>query len=272
MGYQYDYIDGQRVEKNVASAFRKWAADFKKETGQTLHVRSGTRTVAEQQKGRDDYLSGRTKVKWADPKESSHCEIGPAGPRALDLYDSGRDAGVTTKGTHRHNVAVRLGAKYGFTWGGWGVPASEGWHFENHKVKVGVYGTVKKAATAVKSAVTSAVTPASAMLKWRWAGVQEMLRVHYNYRAGIDNNPGGPDGRSQTVAAHRRFLNAKGYAQRALGRNLRAGKWDRNDVKANQVWLASRKSNPYRGKIDGIPGKQTRSSWDTAERENAAAF
>ena len=83
MGYQYDYIDGQRVEKNVASAFRKWAADFKKETGQTLHVRSGTRTVAEQQKGRDDYLSGRTKVKWADPKESSHCEIGPAGPRVI---------------------------------------------------------------------------------------------------------------------------------------------------------------------------------------------
>lgn len=137
--YQYTRIDGQRVEKNVAAAFKKWATDFQKETGCSLHVTSGTRTVAEQQKLRDAYVSGRSKVVAAIPSESSHCEIGPSGPRALDIHDSGKDAGVTVKGTHRWNIAVTLGKKYGFTWGGWGVPASEGWHFENHVVKVGVY-------------------------------------------------------------------------------------------------------------------------------------
>lgn len=139
MSYQYDWIDGERVEKNVAAAYRGWAEEFKAETGCDMYVSSGTRTEAEQARGRADYLAGRTTVKWAKPEESSHCEIGPAGPRALDIRDSGSDAGVTVKGTYRWNVAVRLGRKYGFTWGGWGVPDYEGWHFENHAVTVGRY-------------------------------------------------------------------------------------------------------------------------------------
>jgi lysozyme family protein len=140
MAYQYEYIDGQRVEVNVAREFKKLRADFKAETGCDLYVSSGTRTEQEQQRGYNDYLAGRTTVKWAKPTESSHCEVGPSGPRALDLRDSGADAGVTVKNTYRWNVLKRLGAKYGFTWGGWGVPNYEGWHWENHRVKVGGNG------------------------------------------------------------------------------------------------------------------------------------
>lgn len=135
--YDYTTIDGERVESNIAAQFALWAADFHRETGKTLHVSSGVRTVKEQQDGYDNYRAGHTKVKWAKPSESSHCEIGPAGPRATDIRDSGSDAGVTVKGSARWNAAVRLGKKYGFTWGGWGVPDSEGWHFENHIVKIG---------------------------------------------------------------------------------------------------------------------------------------
>jgi hypothetical protein len=141
VSYQYTTINGQRVEKNVADAFKKWAADFKKATGEDLFVTSGTRTKAEQQAGYEKYLKGQTGgVKWAKPTESSHCEVGPSGPRALDLRDSGKDNGVTVKGTKRWNAAVSTGKAHGFTWGGWGVPDNEGWHFENHVVKVGVYG------------------------------------------------------------------------------------------------------------------------------------
>ncbi len=258
--YQYDTIDGQRVEKNVAKAFRKWAAAFKKETGETMHVRSGTRTKAEQQKGRNDYLAGRTSVKWADPYESSHCEVGPSGPRALDLYDSGDDYGLTRKGTHRHNVAVRLGAKYGFTWGGWGVPESEGWHFENHKVKVGIYGAV----AAVVDKVASKLAQPKAMLKWNWAGIADMLRVHYDY---VGNDVPGPN----MIRAFQRFLNAHGYGARAIGRRLAEdGVIGKNTVKGAQQWLKEKWN--YGAKIDAHPGSGTHAAWQRAERANDAAF
>lgn len=141
MAYQYETIDGERVEKNVAAAFKLARAEFEAETGLKLFISSGTRLESEQQAGYNDYIAGRTKVKWAKPSESSHCEVGPSGPRALDLRDSGADAGVTVYGSARWHILVRIGKKYGFTWGGWGVPRSEGWHFENHVVKVGVYGS-----------------------------------------------------------------------------------------------------------------------------------
>lgn len=140
MAFVYEMINGERVETHVAAAFRGWARDFKAATGYDMLISSGTRTKEEQQRGYEDYLAGRTTVKWAKPSESSHCEIGPSGPRALDIRDTGADSGVTVKGSYRWNVAVRLGKKWGFTWGGWGVPDYEGWHFENHVVPVGGAG------------------------------------------------------------------------------------------------------------------------------------
>ena len=262
--YQYEIIDGQRVERNVAAQYRLWAAAFKKETGLDLFVSSGVRTAAEQEAGYERYLRGESGgVKWAKPTESSHCEIGPSGPRALDIRDSGKDAGVTVKGTARWNTAVRLGAAYGFTWGGWGVPDSEGWHFENHRVKVGVYSVVAAAVAAVKRVVTASP---SAMLKWRWIGIQKMLKAEYGYRGRIDNIPG-----AGTIGAFQRFLNTKGYARRALGGGLAVdGKFGVNTCKAAQQWL--RETRRYSGAVDGIPGAGTAAGWTRAEAENARAY
>lgn len=261
--YEYTTIDGQRVEKNVAAAFIKWAAAFKNETGVDLHVRSGTRTQAEQQKGRDDYLAGRTSVVWADPSESSHCEIGPSGPRALDLYDSGSDAGVTVKGSPRWNVAVRLGQDYGFTWGGWGVPASEGWHFENHKVQVGVYGVVKTAIAKVAGALKRYPRNLQGI---RWIGVQRMLKSDFQYRGAIDNMPG-----AGSIAAFQRFVNAKGYAHRAIGRELVVdGRDGKNTLMGAQQWLKERWG--YTGSIDAKRGSGTDAAWARAEAANDRAF
>lgn len=109
--------------------------------------------------------------------------------------------------------------------------------------------------------------PADAILRWKWTGIQRMLKKYYGYAGAIDNIAG--DG---SIGAMRRFLNGNGYSRRAIGRDLRSGRWDENEAKAIQVWLSSRSSNPYRGAIDGLPGPQTQSSWNTAEAENGAAF
>lgn len=149
MAFVYETIDGQRVETNVASAFRRMAADFKRDTGCSLHIRSGTRTDQEQI---DIFLSryvtagqvnGRkvydTRV-WngvryyrvssagtvAVPGTSNHQESGPNGPRSIDIYDSGSDAGVTRFGTARDKWMQQHAGEYGFD--NEGNNFSEPWH------------------------------------------------------------------------------------------------------------------------------------------------
>lgn len=263
--YQYDLIDGQRVEKNIAKQYRRWAADFKVRTGFDLHISCGVRTVAEQEAGYERYLHNESGgVKWAKPNESSHCEIGPSGPRALDIRDSGPDAGVTVHGTRRWDIAVETGKRYGFTWGGWGVPASEGWHFENHVVKIGVYGIIGSVASVVKTVVAKAAGK-NPILTWQWTGIQRMLKAEFRYTGRIDNKAG--DG---SKMAMRRFLNARGYAQRACGFTLRvAPVFTVNDVKAIQQWLKEKWG--YTGLVDGKPGPNTHAAWNRAEAANNRA-
>ena len=102
MAYVYVQIDGQRVEDNVAAAFYRLAAAFKAKFNLTLHVRSGTRTRAEQEYLYHLYITGQGSLA-AKPGSSNHEEGGPIGPRALDVYDSGSDPGVTRLGTVRAN-------------------------------------------------------------------------------------------------------------------------------------------------------------------------
>lgn len=260
--YKYDTINGQRVEKNIAARFRRWAADFKAETGHNLLVSSGVRLEAEQQGGYDAYARrGFTGVKWAKPRESSHCEVGPAGPRALDIRDTGTDAGVTVYGSRRWHIAVRLGKKYGFTWGGWGVPKSEGWHFENHAVKIGVYTVAGKVTDAVKK-----VTTRRTLQGIRWTGIQRMLKADFGYTGRIDNKPG-----TGTIKAFQRFLNAKGYAQRATGRALKVDGIDGSNTLAGaQQWLKDRWR--YTGRIDRKRGSGTLAAWNRAEAANGRAY
>lgn len=133
MSYTYTVIDGQRVEVNVAVAFRKLAAAFKAKFGLELLVTSGTRTRAEQQylyNGWINRLPGFNLA--AAPGWSNHEESGPIGPRALDVRDSGSDAGVTVYGSVRAKWLRANASKYGFDPAGYNPNWSqiEPWHIE----------------------------------------------------------------------------------------------------------------------------------------------
>lgn len=135
MGYTYTRIDGERVEVHVAAAFQKMEAAFRKKFGFGLKVASGTRTRAEQAALRARYVQYRDHGgPWAPlaaaPGYSNHEETGPRGPRALDIWDDGRDAGVTTAGTTRANWLKKNGPKYGFNPAGYGFSRVEPWHYE----------------------------------------------------------------------------------------------------------------------------------------------
>ena len=150
MAYTYTTIDGQRVQTDVAAAFGRLNTAFRNAFGMTLHVSSGTRTTAEQ---RQIFLSRfraqgsgggpYNDVRWyggvryvrvssagtvAVPGTSNHEEGGPIGPRALDIRDSGSNAGVTTAGTARGNWIRNNGRTYGFNPAGYGF--GEPWHIE----------------------------------------------------------------------------------------------------------------------------------------------
>lgn len=129
MGYTYTRIDGERVEVHVAAAFRKMEAAFKKKFGLGLIVASGTRTRAEQAALYARYKAGTGNLA-AYPGTSNHEEYGPRGPRALDIWDTGRDAGVTVAGTTRAKWLRKNGPKYGFNPAGYGFSRVEPWHYE----------------------------------------------------------------------------------------------------------------------------------------------
>jgi hypothetical protein len=131
MPFTYTTIDGQRVESAVARSFAALAAEFQRVFGMSLHVRSGTRTRAEQQVLWDRWVN---KVPGASlaakPGSSNHEEYGPRGPRALDLYDSGADQGVTTIGTKRSNWLAANAPRFNFDAAGHRFTPKEGWHYE----------------------------------------------------------------------------------------------------------------------------------------------
>lgn len=131
MATEYTSVDGQRVEVTVARAFRDMAAEFLRVFGMTLHVRSGTRTKVEQWRLYDGWirrLPGFNLAAHPDDPLAYHVETNPQGPRALDLYDSGNDAGVTTVGTHRNNWIRDNCHRWGFTHSGLTFRPKEGWH------------------------------------------------------------------------------------------------------------------------------------------------
>lgn len=129
MAFTYTYIDGQRVETAVARAFGAMAAEFQRVFGLTLHVRSGTRTRAEQQVLYNTYLK-YGKPLAAKPGSSNHEEFGPTGPRALDLYDSGQDDGVTVAGSTRAKWLRANASRWGFDPAGYTFSQVEPWHYE----------------------------------------------------------------------------------------------------------------------------------------------
>lgn len=134
MAYEYTWIDGQRVEVSVARAFNAMKAAFKQKFGLTLIISSGTRTREEQWKLYNAwvaYLNGGPKAPLAaKPDGSNHQQENALGPRALDLRDSGSDAGVTVAGTARANWLKANCSRWGFKAAGYTFSVVEPWHYE----------------------------------------------------------------------------------------------------------------------------------------------
>jgi peptidoglycan hydrolase-like protein with peptidoglycan-binding domain len=148
----WEYIDGQRVASAVASDFRAMNEEFKRVfPGVSLVIVSGTRTTAEQEQiFRARYVTagdvrGRrvydtriwNGVRWyrvssagtvAVPRTSNHEENGPIGPRALDLADTGSDAGIKTAGSTRGRWFRQNSHRWNFN--NVGDTFGEGWHKE----------------------------------------------------------------------------------------------------------------------------------------------
>lgn len=131
MAYDYVWIDGYRVEVNVAYWYHQLEAEFRAVWGMDLIVSDGTRTREEQQELYDGWnarLPGYNLA--APPGYSNHEESGPRGPRALDIRDDGPDAGVATVYTPR-SLWMRANApRFHFTNAGYEFDPQEGWHIE----------------------------------------------------------------------------------------------------------------------------------------------
>ena len=257
MGYAYTTIDGQRVEKHVALEFKKLAAAFRKRWGLTLHVRAGTRTRAQQEKlyyGWLHRLPGYSLA--ARPGFSNHEESGPRGPRALDLYDTGRDAGVTVIGSARSNWLAANAPRYGFTNAGHSFKPAEGWHYEYtgsltsilnpNPGKLTVDGdlgpsTIRALQKQLGTPQTGAITHGKRSTVV--AALQKFLNAHgardWDGKplavdgVGLASNHGSKQGKTRTIYALQRYLGtaADGYldkgasgAVKALQKRLNGGK------------------------------------------------
>lgn len=251
MSFQYTRVDGERVEVNVAAAFGGMAGEFRRVFGLTLHVSSGTRTEDEQWHLRNGWLRRLPGFNLAvEPKDSDHCEVGPSGPRALDLYDSGRDSGVTTVGTKRNNWVRDNCHRWGFVLDGLNFRPQEGWHIRwTGKLATGG-GNGSVPTTSVGEAGVHGPNPFGIPFT---GGLQKLAKL-YGYKGALDQNFG-----VGSMAGIASFLRTNwGYfGNDVLGPQM----W-----KAFQRWLKARWG--YTGEIDGVPGTLTREALKRADTGN----
>ncbi|QGH73985.1 lysin A [Microbacterium phage Hiddenleaf] len=142
------FRDGQRLTPAMAQDFDALNAEFHQRTGHWLRVRSGVRTDAEHlaiwydrytrtPNGRRVYdTRWWNGVPWyrvspagtvAVPGTSNHQINLARGQRgALDIYDTGSDAGVLTRGSFRARVFDEIAGKYGYDSEGYNF--AEPWH------------------------------------------------------------------------------------------------------------------------------------------------
>lgn len=249
--YDYEIINGARVEVNVARDFRPLAAAFKAETGYELLVTRGACTRREQMDLFDGWTARKPGFNLAvhpDSPYAYHVETNPSGPRALDLRDSGKDAGVTVVGTKRSNVLVRLAPLYGFENAGHYFKPVEGWHYLYTR-PIGGAAPAKPAPAATASPKRNPFGIPTAI------GLQKIARL-YGYKGKNDDIWGAGSG-----AGFAQFLRANwGYVG--------------NDVLGPIMWAAIarwlRKRWGYVG--NDVPGPVMRAALRRAESANRAAF
>ncbi|WNM65432.1 endolysin [Microbacterium phage Phonegingi] len=148
MAETWVYRDGQRLTPAMLYDFLALDADFARRTGQHLKIRSGVRTDDEQERiwyermvlanqvnGRRVYetrwWNGRLWYRISSagtvaPPGSSNHQIGGGRKGALDIYDTGSDAGVLTRGSFRANVFDAIAPSYGYDSEGYAF--GETWH------------------------------------------------------------------------------------------------------------------------------------------------
>lgn len=143
----YVYRDGQRLTPYMLYLINRLDADFYKEFGVHIKVRSGIRTAEEQERiFRERYTltpNGRRvyDTRWwngrlwyrissagtvAVPRTSNH-EI-QGNKAAVDLYDTGSDAGVSVAGSRRSNWLRARAHLYGLVASGFSF--GEAWHYD----------------------------------------------------------------------------------------------------------------------------------------------
>lgn len=142
--------DGQRLTPAMLHDFLALDEDFYRRTGCRLKISSGIRTDQEQI---DIFLAryvpvwevrGRRVYDWAWWNGVQYGRISPAGKvavpttsnhqinlarnqrGALDLYDTGSDAGILTRGSFRANVFDEIAPRYGYD--SEGYLFGENWH------------------------------------------------------------------------------------------------------------------------------------------------
>lgn len=134
--YKFTQINNRQVQVDVANAFYRLDNAFRAAfPGLHLIVAEGTRSREKQAElyaawiRHRDY-GGPTAPLAAPPGQSNHDVSGPRGPRALDVWDSGTDPGVTKAGTKRANWLKANAPRFGFDPAGYGFVRIEPWHIE----------------------------------------------------------------------------------------------------------------------------------------------
>lgn len=149
MSNNWVYRDGHRLTAAMLHDFVALDEEFFRRTGERLRISDGIRTAEEQERiFRDRYRVQATgngpfnDVRWwqgqrwvrvkdggtvAAPGSSNH-QINIAAGRlgALDIYDTGRDAGILTRGSFRANVFDEIAPGYGYDSEGYAF--GENWH------------------------------------------------------------------------------------------------------------------------------------------------
>lgn len=300
MSFGYVTIDGERVEARVAADFNRMNNEFHAITGYWLHVNSGTRTTEEQAYLYNGWINGLPGFNLAaKPGYSNHEEGGPIGPRALDLSDSGADAGVMTIGSYRSNVLVSICGKHQFKNAGHYFNPREGWHYEWTGVFAeGAYngGTpidikVQREQQFLNAARGEQLEPdgiAGPLYREAVMRYQTFLRRDWGYTADIDGDWG-----PATQAAHARYyawweaqkqvtggtpsdvpafplLPSQWFGPEQGGDNSISGHYGHSEDLAR--WQQRMKDRGWIIEVDGLYGFKGDDSTDTQTGRTAKAF
>lgn len=240
-------VDGKSVAPGTAAAFALLAAAFYAAFGLTLHVRDGLRTLAGQWEAWRKYLAGGPLAAYPTA-DAPHVR-----GAALDVYDSGKDAGVTVAGTARSNWLRDNAPRYGFKAVGLSFKKIEPWHIELQADPYAVAAAPAPVPAVVSDGSTAAGDPGGYNpfgIAWS-KGLQKIARL-YGYRGAIDAQWG-----AGSAAGFAQFLRANwGYVG--------------NDQLGPQMWAAIarwlRARYGYVG--DDVPGPVMRAALLRAESAN----